>query len=105
MAQSGQVRLSPLGFHAATMAPATTAAVPTAIGADMRSPRIRIAKIAPKIGVTAVSELVSVGPISLMLEVASMVESTGRMMPTTANSSAAAVSQYQPSRNSGANSQ
>jgi hypothetical protein len=55
--------------------------------------------------VTAVSELVSVGPISSMLEVASMVESTGRMMPTTANRSAAAVSQYHPFRNNGANSQ
>jgi len=34
-----------------------------------------MAKIAPKIGVTAVSVLVSVGPIILMLEIASVVES------------------------------
>ena len=64
-----------------------------------------MAKMAPKIGVTAVSELVSVGPIILMLEVASIVESAGRMTPTMANISAAVVSQYQPSRNNGANSQ
>jgi len=34
-----------------------------------------MAKIAPKIGVTAVSVLVSVGPIILTLEIASVVES------------------------------
>ena len=71
----------------------------------MRSPRIRIANTAPKIGVTEVSELVSVGPISLMLVVAMAVEIAGRIRPTIANSTAAHVSQYQPCRNSGANSQ
>ena len=58
----------------------------------------------PKIGVAAVSELVSVGPIILMLEMASVVESAGRMMPTMANISAAVVSQYQLLRKNGANS-
>ena len=64
-----------------------------------------MAKAEPKIGVAAVSELVSVGPISLMLEMASVVEIAGRMMPTMANISAALVSQYQLSRKNGANSQ
>ena len=64
-----------------------------------------MAKIEPKIGVAAVSELVSVGPIILMLEMASDVEIAGRMMPTMANMSAAVVSQYQPLRKNGANSQ
>ena len=105
MAQSGQVRFNPLGFHAATTAPATTAAVPIATGDDSRSPRMMMAKMEPKIGVAAVSELVSVGPIILMLEMASVVEIAGRMMPTMANISAAVVSQYQLSRKNGANSQ
>ena len=64
-----------------------------------------MAKMEPKIGVAAVSELVSVGPIILMLEMASIVEIPGRMMPTMANISAAVVSQYQLSRKNGANSQ
>ena len=76
-----------------------------AIGSVMRSPRKRIAKIAPKIGVTAVSELVSVGPIILMLEMASVVDSAGRISPTMANIAAAVVSQYHPLRKNGANSQ
>src|SRR5262245_28955837 len=105
MAQSGQVRFSPFGFHAATTAPATTAAVPIATGDDSRSPRMRTAKMEPKIGVAAVSELVSVGPIILMLEMASVVDIAGRIMPTMANINAAVVSQYQPSRKKGANSQ
>ena len=105
MAQRGQVRFNPFGFHAATTAPATTAAVPIATGEERRSPRMRIAKMEPKIGVAAVSELVSVGPIILMLEMASVVEIAGRMMPTMANISAAVVSQYQLWRKNGASSQ
>src|ERR1044072_6037374 len=94
MAQSGHERLKPFGFQATTIAPATTAAVPIAIGVDSRSPRKSMANIAPKIGVTAGSEAVSVGPIILMLEMASEDEIPGRMIPTMANSSAAMVSQY-----------
>src|SRR5262245_58882148 len=104
-AHNGHVRFKPFGFHDATAAPTTTAAVPMAIGTDMRSPRMRMAKTAPKIGVMAVSELVSVGPIILMLEMASHVDSAGRMSPTMANITAAVVNQYQPLRKNGANSQ
>src|SRR5581483_4232509 len=98
MAHSGQLRLRPFGFHAAATAPATTAPVPIAIGSVSRSPSTAMANMAPKIGVAEVSELVSVGPISLMLEMTSVVDSAGRMMPTAANSRAALVHQYQPCR-------
>src|SRR5262249_6182065 len=105
MAHKGQVRPNACGFHAATIAPATTAEVPTAIAGDSCSPSNRMAKAVPKIGVTAVSVLVSVGPIILMLEIASVVESAGRMMPTMANMSAAVVAQYELLTKHGANNQ
>ena len=93
MAHRGQVRPNLCGLHADTTAPATTAEVPMASASDSCSPSNKIAKIAPKLGVTAVSVLVSVGPIILMLAIASVVESAGRMMPTMAKMNAAVVSQ------------
>src|SRR5215475_15966897 len=105
MAHRGQVRPNPCGFHADTTAPATTAEVPMANAIDSCSPSNRMAKIAPKIGVTAVSVLVSVGPIILMLEIASVVESAGRIMPTMAKMSAAVVTQYEVLTKHGANNQ
>ena len=65
IAHSGQLRLTPCGFQAATTAPAMTAIVPTAIGQVSFSSSTRMAQNAPKIGDDAVSADESVGPMCL----------------------------------------
>ncbi len=104
-AQSGQSRLRPFGFQAATMAPTMTASVPSAIGHVSFSPMMRMAQSAPNSGAEAVSALESVGPMCWMLDSASAEDSAGRKMPTRAKSRHANVAQYQLSMKNGAKSQ
>ncbi len=104
-AQSGQLRLTPCGFQAATTAPATTAIVPSAIGHVSFSPSTAMAHSAPNSGAEAVSALVSVGPILSMLDMASADDSAGRKIPTRPKSRQAKVRKYQPLMKKGASSQ
>jgi hypothetical protein len=101
-AHSGQSRLRPFGFQAATTAPTITASVPSAIGHVIFSPMMRMAQSAPNSGAEAVSALERVGPMCWMLERASAEDSAGRKIPTRANNRQAKVAQYQPSMKNGA---